>query len=325
MKRVASLLLLTAFTSQATTAPPGADLLFAHRVLPLLKAKCFACHGADPKQRKAAFDMRTRAGLLRGGASGEPAVVPGQPIASPLYQAVTRRDTDNWPAMPPKENDRLSRQQVAAIADWISGGAPWPAAQRLAELRKRRDPWDSGEGVRVKTSGGLTAEWTNRAYDPRHLWAYQPLRWPPPPNLDGHPIDAFMVARRPEGLAAAASADRLTLIRRATFDLLGLPPTPEQIAAFADDAEPDAYERLLKRLLASPHYGEQWGRHWLDVVRYADSAGFANDFERPTPGAIETMSSAPSIKTNRTTNSSVNKSRATKSRATEAANGASNT
>ncbi|MDP6448279.1 MAG: DUF1549 domain-containing protein, partial [Pirellulaceae bacterium] len=125
------------------------------------------------------------------------------------------------------------------------------------------------------------AAWTNRKYDPADLWAYQPVRRPNAPGAFGNPIDAFIEARMHEGMSAAPVADRLTLIRRATFDLTGLPPTPGEIDAFLSDTAPGAYKRLIERLLASPHYGEQWGRYWLDVVRYADSAGFANDFERP--------------------------------------------
>ena len=283
MKQVVPVLwLVSVFTSCATAAsPPTADLLFAHRILPLLKARCFACHGADPNQLRAEFDMRSRAGLLRGGASGDPAVVPGQPAASPLYQAVAGVAVDQWPAMPPKANDRLSRAQVASIATWISAGAPWPDTPRLATLLKQPNPWADEDGVQVKTSGGLSAGWTNRTYAPQDLWSWKPIQRPPLPDQAGHPIDRLLHIALPENLAPAPPADRLALIRRATFDLLGLPPTPAEIDDFLEDPRPGAFARLITRLLASPHYGEQWGRHWLDVVRYADSAGFANDFERP--------------------------------------------
>ncbi|MDA7680147.1 DUF1549 domain-containing protein, partial [bacterium] len=135
--------------------------------------------------------------------------------------------------------------------------------------------------MRVKTSGGLSEDWTNRKYDPKNLWAYQPVKRPPAPMDSANAIDAFINVGIPNGLKPAPEADRLTLIRRATFDLTGLPPTPEEIEFFVNDIKPDAYKRLIERLLETHHYGEQWGRHWLDVVRYADSGGFANDFERP--------------------------------------------
>lgn len=137
------------------------------------------------------------------------------------------------------------------------------------------------DGETVRTSGGQTEDWTNRKYQPANLWAYRPIRQPVPPDDSQHPVDAFLRAKRPHGLAPAPAAERLTLIRRLTFDLTGLPPTPQAIDRFHNDKRPDAYRRLINRLLESSRYGEQWGRHWLDVVRYADTGGFANDFLRP--------------------------------------------
>ena len=259
-----------------------ADLLFARKVLPLFKAKCLACHGEDPKKKlKGDFDMRSRASLLKGGASEDPSIVPSKPLQSPLYLAVTRKHEDDWEPMPPKENDKLSAEQVAYIKDWIAGGAPWPDAKRITALLKQEDPWVVEGGVQVQTSGGLSEDWTNRKYDPKDLWAYQPVKRPTTSMDSTNPIDVFINARIPNGLKSAPEADRLTLIRRATFDLTGLPPTPEEVESFEKDIKPDAYKRLIERLLKSQHYGEQLGRHWLDVVRYADSGGFANDFERP--------------------------------------------
>jgi hypothetical protein len=268
--------------------PPAAaeaERLFAERVLPLLKEKCFVCHGNDDKKLRGKLDLRTRAGMLKGGESGQPALVPGQPEKSPLYVSVTRRDGDL--AMPPKENDRLSAEQVEWIRRWIAADAPWP------ELAKPRPTaagqWDSADGVPVKTSGGRSPEWTNRKYRPEDIWAYQPVRRSSVPKaaLDParvqNPIDAFLqeklAGRGVERLAPPA--DKLPLIRRATFDLTGLPPTPDDLEAFLHDDSPDAFTRLVERLLQSPHYGEQQARHWLDVVRYADTSGYANDYERP--------------------------------------------
>jgi len=275
-----------ALGSIALRSPPAladdeaAQTLFAFRVLPLLKEKCLACHGAGPDEIKARYDLRDRPSAVRGGESGQPAIAPGRPEQSPLYLAVMRKD-DDWSPMPPKENDRLSVEQIGWIKQWIAAGAPWPDAQRLADLARRGDPWGDAAGVTVKTSGGLAPEWTNRRYKPAGLWAYQPVSAPrvdPPPGQNS--IDDLLAGRMP--CPPAPRADRRTLLRRATFDLLGLPPTPDETEAFVNDSRPDAeaFRAVVERLLASPHYGEHWARHWLDVVRYADSSGFANDYER---------------------------------------------
>ncbi|HEX6985328.1 MAG TPA: DUF1549 domain-containing protein, partial [Planctomycetaceae bacterium] len=257
----------------------AAERLFATKVLPLLREKCFACHGDDPQDVRGGLDLRSRAGLLAGGESGEPSVVPGDPEASVLVRAIEWDGNE----MPPKVNDRLTAEQIALVRDWVAAGAPWPDEATIARLKA--DGRDADGGVRVATSGGLSEEWTNRRYDPADLWAYRPVVRPAVPDTPGpraNPIDAFLNAAMAEaGLSPAGEADRLTLIRRATFDLTGLPPTPEDIAAFLADDRPGAFERLVDRLLASPHYGEQAARLWLDVTRYADSAGFSNDFERP--------------------------------------------
>ncbi len=261
----------------------AAERHFTLTVLPLIKAKCVACHGGKPDDIQGGLDVTTRAGLLKGGESEEAAVVPGQPEQSPLLSAI------RWDGleMPPKENDRLTPEQIDAVRRWIADGAPWPdAATQKKHLEWRRSQPSNPDGVLVRTSGGLSEDWTQRGYDPENLWAYQPL-WKPPagrlPADGGNPIDVLINERlKTLGLHPAPTADRRTLIRRATFDLLGLPPTPEEVAAFVGDPDDDAgaWKRLVERLLQSPHYGEQWGRHWLDVVRYADSSGYANDYER---------------------------------------------
>ncbi len=257
--------------------------LFAARVLPLFKDKCLGCHGNDAEKIKADYDMRTHAGTFKGGESGEASVIPGKPESSPLYLAITREHDDDWPAMPPKVNDKLSAEQIGWVKQWIAYGAPWPDAAKLTELAKTADKWSTAEGVTMKTTGALSAEWANRRYKPEGLWAYQPVKMPAITNAPKqHPIDALIQAKLPAGLQPAPRADRRTLIRRATFDIIGLPPKPEEIEAFVNDPLPDdkAFEVLVNRLLASPHYGEHWARHWLDVVRYADTSGFANDYER---------------------------------------------
>ena len=261
----------------------AADVLFARKIQPLFKVKCLTCHGDDPEKLKGELDMRTRAGLLAGGESEEPVLVPGEALASPLFLAVTREHEDDWSAMPPKANDKLSAEQVGYVKQWIAAGAPWPDAKRITAILKDADPWGETDGVLVKTSGGLDDGWTNRKYDPEKLWAYQPVKKPAVPAT-GHPIDAFINARLPKGLAVAKRAGAVALIRRVTYDLTGLPPTPKETFEFAAAWKKDsdaAWTALIDRLLASSHYGEQMARHWLDVVRYADSAGFSNDYPRP--------------------------------------------
>jgi hypothetical protein len=217
-----------------------AETLFAEKVAPVLRAKCAGCHGEDPARIKGELDVTTRAGLLKGGESGRPSLAPGDPEKSPLYVAVTRRDPEF--KMPPKDRDKLAPDEVEAVRAWIAGGAPWSSARE---------------------AGGPDR------------WAFRPRRDVEPPAA-GHPVDAFLdAALRAKGIEPAGPADRATLLRRVTFDLTGLPPTPEEV----DANEP--WEATVDRLLASPRYGEQWARHWLDVVRYADSSGFSNDFERP--------------------------------------------
>jgi mono/diheme cytochrome c family protein len=285
----ASVILLAAIGQALAqdNATGNAETLFAARIAPLFKEKCLACHGDDEKKIKGGLDLRSLAGVLKGGDSEKPALVAGKPEESPLYLSVTRKH-DDWEPMPPKDNDKLTSEQLAHLKQWIAGGAPWPNEARLKELAKSADKWAAEDGVVMKTSGGLGAEWTNRKYKPENIWAYQPLKKPAVPAIQKpklkseNPIDAFLVAAFPVNAQPAPLADRRTLIRRATFDLLGLPPTPGEIEAFTSDPLPDdqAFARVVDRLLASPHYGEQWGRHWLDVVRYADSSGFANDYER---------------------------------------------
>lgn len=258
---------------------------FVTKVQPLFSAKCNACHGDEPEKIKGEFDMRTATSFMRGGESGEVPVVVGKPEDSPLFKAVLRGDDDT--AMPPKEKDKLSPEQIAVLKQWIADGAVWPDEKAIAAYRKpapagiRTDA--SGEII-VATTDGLSPDWTNRKYKPEDLWAYQPLQAPAIDVRAGkNPIDALLnAAMQQDGIKPAPLADRSTLIRRATYDLIGLPPTPAEIAAFTSDTRDDekAFAALVDRLLASPHYGEHWGRHWLDVVRYADSSGFANDYER---------------------------------------------
>ena len=268
-----------------TTNRVDAERHFTIRVLPLLKTKCFGCHGDDATDVKGEFDMRSREAMVRGGESDERALLAGKPNESPIYQAI------RWDGleMPPKENDRLSDQQIEWVRMWIAAGAPWPSGAVQDRIRKEyRAERVNEDGELITTSGGLSDDWTYRRYQSDDLWAYRPIANPKVPwqHTDNeHPIDAFINRRLATNkIEPAAQADSLTLIRRATLDLTGLPPTSQQIKRFEKEAisnQRSAISGLIDRLLASGRYGEQMARRWLDVVRYADSAGFSNDFARP--------------------------------------------
>lgn len=300
-----SFLILTALVSSSLIGQLGClakeineanEALFVRRIAPLLQEKCVACHGRDTENIEGGLDLRHLSSTLRGGDSGVPAIVTDSFGDSPLYLAATRQ-SDEWSAMPPKESEQLSEEQLQWLRDWIAGGASWPDDSRATEINLAyADQWSAEDGVIAITSGGLSPDWTNRRYQPEGLWAYQPLR--PISELiepghaspqasqhtsnSGDAIDALIEKRMPKDLPAAPAADRATLIRRATFDLTGLPPTPEEVEDFECDPRGDvrAFSRVIDRLLDSPHYGERMAQHWLDVVRYADSSGFANDYER---------------------------------------------
>ena len=266
------------------SAKPVTETLFAHKIQPLLKSKCLACHGEGPNNKiKGDLDMRSLDGLIKGGESGEPSIIPGNANKSPLYLAITRVHEDDWSAMPPKENDKLDKDQIGYLRDWINGGANWPSEEKIAQILKSPDPWEKGNGVKVMTSGGMDPTWTNRKYEKEDLWAYQNLHEVEVPN-GVHPIDYFIENKLPKGLSVAAQSDPTTLIRRVSFSLTGLPPSPQEVKQFIDswnNNSAGAWSNLVDRLLESPHYGEQMAKHWLDVVRYGDSAGFSNDYPRP--------------------------------------------
>ncbi len=225
----------------------GKPPTFEEDVRPILKAYCLDCHGGGEKL-KGKLDLRLRRFAVKGGASG-PAVVPGDAAKSLLLERMRSGE------MPPGEK-KVPAEQIAVVARWVAAGAP----------ALRDEPASLPPGIDITPQ--------ERAY-----WFYQPLRRPEPPRLvarDGvrTAVDAFVLARlREKGLAFNPEADRLTLLLRASFDLTGLPPSPEEADAFLADPAPGAYERLVDRLLASPAYGERWGRHWLDVAGYADSEG----------------------------------------------------
>jgi cytochrome c553 len=227
---------LTFASGQPTPAPAGKD------AVSILQTKCVACHGAT---RMSDLDLRTPAGMLKGGKRG-PAVVPGKADESLLLKAVKR---EGELQMPPGKNP-LAPAEVAVLREWINRGARMeaPPAQAAPSWWSFRKPVRPALPA-VKNAAAIA-----------------------------NPIDAFILAKlEQQGLRAAPPADRSTFVRRAYFDLHGLPPTPEQVDEFVNDQSPDAYEKLIDRLLAAPAYGERWGRYWLDLVRYADTSGFETD------------------------------------------------
>ncbi|HVU86695.1 MAG TPA: PSD1 and planctomycete cytochrome C domain-containing protein [Pirellulales bacterium] len=245
---IVALLLVGAVARAEDTARNAGLRLFEEKIHPILAGTCFRCHG----DQKVAGGLRvnSRAALLAGGDSGA-AIVPGRPEESLLLKAI-RRD-DDVSAMPPDKE--LRADQVADVTSWIAAGAPWPE-----------------QPVRFETS----KHWAFEPVRERDVPAVQNTTWP------RNEIDRFLLARmETTGKSPLPRADRRTLIRRLTYDLTGLPPTPEEVAAFELDNRPDAYQLLVDRLLAAPAHGEQWGRHWLDVVRYADTAGENSDHPLP--------------------------------------------
>ncbi len=280
-----ALILLLAAAPLSPAHAGDAEALFVRRVWPLFQEKCLACHGKDEAKIKGGLDMRTLESTLKGGDSGVRSLIPGRPEESPLYLASTRQHENDWEPMPPKEADKLYTDQLTWIKDWITGGAPWPDdAKRAAIATANQEKWNSEDGVIMKTTGALSPEWAERRYKPENLWAYQPVK---KPALDEsspiHPIDQLISLRMPKDMRPAPATDARTFIRRATFDLTGLPPAPDEVTAFEQSYLKDpasSIQHLVNRLLESPHYGERMARHWLDVARYADSSGFANDYER---------------------------------------------
>ena len=218
---------------------------FEQRIRPVLADRCYSCHSGSSGKRKGNLVLDSREGLFRGGDSG-PAIVPGHADQSLLLRAIRYADPDL--RMPPREKEKLSLPQVADFELWITRGA-----------RGYRDA--------AKTPSAADREW-----EARRKWVFEPFADPavPAPRPGEHPIDAFLRSKRePLGLGTAAPADKRTLLRRATVDLIGLPPTPEEMDAFLADGSPEAFTRVVERLLASPQYGERWARHWLDLARYA--------------------------------------------------------
>jgi mono/diheme cytochrome c family protein len=240
---------------------------FQTQVRPILKAHCLKCHGEGPKLR-GGFRLDSRAAILNGGDLG-PAVSLRNPEESLLLQAIRYEELE----MPPA--GKLPAREIAILTQWVKQGLPWGAeASRSTTSGNARPP----EGA-PRTSAPAAAQ--------RHTWFTQPVERPRVPDVKNPawcrtPIDAFLLARlEAEALKPAGEADRVSLIRRVTFDLTGLPPAPDEVDAFVSDTTTGAYERLIDRLLGSPQYGEKWGRHWLDLVRYGETNGYERDAAKP--------------------------------------------
>ena len=238
---------------------------FAKDIQPIMERSCWNCHGEAMQLSK--LDLRTREGALRGGAHG-PAATPGNAEQSRLYRAVAHIDAIKMPM----QGDKLKPEEIAAFKAWIDQGMPWDASATPTR--------------EAATSAIAALENMELTPEQRNYWAFKlPVQKTPPLVSKaefGHPIDRFLEATRAEKkLVAAPRADKRTLIRRAYIDLIGLPPSPADVEAFVADQSADAWDKLITKLLASPQYGERWGRHWLDVARYADSNGFEQDYDRP--------------------------------------------
>jgi mono/diheme cytochrome c family protein len=250
------LLLLAASTARAQEKGPTPEQVqfFETKVRPVLVTQCVRCHG--PEKQRGGLRLDSRAAALQGGDKG-PAVVPGKPHESRLVAAVNYQGLE----MPPSK--RLAKADVDTLTEWVRQGAPWPGGGTTT----RRDGFEVSDADRA-------------------FWSFRPVARPNVPAVRdpfvANPIDAFVLEKlTAKELRPAPPADRRTLIRRVTFDLTGLPPSDEEVRAFVNDSRPDAYEKLVDRLLASPRYGERWGRHWLDVVRFAQTNGYERDDEKP--------------------------------------------
>ena len=234
---------------------------FENKIRPVLVSQCYDCHSADAKKLKAGLYLDSKAGTLAGGESG-PAVVPGKPDESSLISALKHQDYE----MPP--SGKLSKQIIADFVRWVEMGAPDP----------RVDTGDFQPGT-VQKKIDLA--------EGRKFWAFQPIADPAPPrvkqkNWPRDDIDRFVLSKlEAQGLSPVADADRVTLLRRVYFDLIGLPPSPSDVEQFVADTSPKALENVVNRLLESPQFGERWGRHWLDVAHYAESNGNVRNFTMP--------------------------------------------
>ncbi len=259
---LAAALFCSTIVAHADEAPASAEAIefFEKKIRPILANNCYNCHSAD---NKAAGGLRVddRNGLIAGGGRGA-GVVPGKPDESLIIKAVLK--TDEKLQMPP--DSKLTNEEIADLRTWIESGAAWPAPEVPYELTEGNPHYEALK---------------------KNHWSWQPLANPTVPSVSNAEwpsgeIDRFVLAQlEQKGLAPVSDADRAALLRRVTFDLTGLPPAPEDIKAFLADQSPSAYESVVERLLASPAFGEHWGRHWLDVARYGESTGSARNLPYP--------------------------------------------
>jgi mono/diheme cytochrome c family protein len=257
---------------EATATTGAAVEFFERKVRPILVERCQKCHGAS--KQKGGLRLDAAAAVLKGGATG-PAVVAGKPEESLLVGAINYGELYQ---MPPKS--KLPAEEIATLTRWVKEGAVWG----FESSSKKNDTAATGKSGPLIALGS-PGEYERRA---RH-WCFQPIRKNSPPAVSEawcgwprNPVDRFLLAAMEKrGLTPAPEADRRTLIRRLTFDLTGLPPTAGEIASFLSDRSPSAYEDRVDRLLANPHYGERWGRHWLDLARFAETAGHEFDYDIP--------------------------------------------
>ncbi len=257
--RLPAALLLLALAAGPAPAAGEPERFFETQVRPILQAQCLRCHGAEKKVR-GGLRLTSREALLKGGDSG-PAVSADKPDDSRLLQAINYRDL----RMPPK--GKLPQAQIDILTRLVRMGAPWPADGAKAVVKHTGPPPVDDEA--------------------RQFWSFRPVVRPPVPAVKDrawvrNPIDAFVLARlEAAGLHPAPPADRTTLLRRAYYAVTGLPPSPAEVDAFLADDSPDAYEKVVERLLASPACGEHWARHWLDLVRFAETNSFERDGAKP--------------------------------------------
>jgi hypothetical protein len=246
----------------STTAAQTTQVSFGKDVLPILEANCLKCHGSAMQLSK--FNLSSQELALKGGATGA-AIIPGNAEESKLYRLVAGLDKPRMPM-----NGELPAAQIATIKNWIDQGAHWDST--LMMKKPEANPFADLENAKLPANA-------------RDYWAFKAPVQAPVPTVQRslqNPVDRFLEkTRQAKGLSSAPRADKLTLLRRASMDLVGLPPTQQEIEAYMSDTAPGAWERAIDKLLASPHYGERWGRHWLDVARYGDSGGFQNDTDRP--------------------------------------------
>jgi mono/diheme cytochrome c family protein len=246
---------LAAFVASAAAAEiPAPDLeFFEAKVRPLLADRCYQCHSLEQNKSRGGLTLDTRQGWQKGGETGK-VIEPGKPEESPLITAISYLDPDLQ--MPPK-GEKLSDAEIAILTEWVKRGAP--------------DPRDGGKDIATKLTG-----LTDQA---RHHWAFQPIKKPALSENKQQswcktPVDTFILQKlEAAGMTPNEPAAKEALIRRAYYDLIGLPPTPYEVADFLKDQSPDAFAKVIDKLLASPHYGERWGRHWLDTARYSDTIG----------------------------------------------------